>query len=53
MQIIQVGILAISSFSLLFVVSLRPVRKSAYELFFFLHFATVLCVRFPPRGRRY
>ncbi|KAF9788128.1 ferric reductase NAD binding domain-containing protein [Thelephora terrestris] len=41
-QFIQVGILAISSFGSLIIVSLRPVRKAAYELFFFLHFIMVL-----------
>ena len=45
-EFIQVGILAISAFSSLIVVSLRPVRKAAYELFFFLHFITVLYVDF-------
>jgi len=47
-EFIQDGILAISAFSFLLFVSLRPVRKAAYELFFFLHFVTVLCVHFPP-----
>lgn len=45
-ELIQVGILAISTFSFLVVVSLRPIRKAAYELFFILHFFMVLCVRF-------
>ena len=43
----RVGIIAISSFSFLLVISLRPIRKAAYELFFFLHLAMVLCVHFP------
>lgn len=48
MEFIQVGILAIAAFSFLIVVSLRPIRKAAYELFYFLHFAMVLCVHFLP-----
>ena len=43
----QVGVIAISAFGSLLVVSLRPVRKFAYEFFFFLHFLMVLCVQFP------
>jgi len=48
MGFIQVGILAITAFGLLIIVGLRPVRKAAYELFFFLHFAMALCVHFLP-----
>ena len=44
---IRAGILAITAFSSLLIVSLRPIRKAAYELFFFAHFAMVLCVHFP------
>ena len=44
MELIQVGILAIAAFSFLILVSLRPIRKAAYELFYFLHFVMVLCV---------
>jgi hypothetical protein len=48
MGFIQAGILAIAAFSFLIVVSLRPVRKAAYEFFFFLHFIMVLYVRLLP-----
>ncbi|KAF9653624.1 hypothetical protein BDM02DRAFT_3086890 [Thelephora ganbajun] len=41
---IQAGVLAISALSFLLITSLRPVRKAAYEVFFFLHFVMVLCV---------
>ena len=47
MEFIQVGILGIAAFSFLIVVSLRPIRKAAYELFYFLHFVMALCVNFP------
>ena len=43
----RAGILAIIASSSLLIVSLRPIRKAAYELFFFAHFAMVLCVYFP------
>jgi len=46
MEFIQVGILAIAAFSFLIVVSLRPIRKATYELFYFVHFVMALCVHF-------
>ena len=46
MELIQAGILATVTFTFLIVVSLRPIRKLAYEFFFFVHFAMVLCVHF-------
>ena len=41
---IRNGILSMVAFSLLFFVSLRPVRARAYEVFYFTHFSMVLCV---------
>ena len=43
-ELVQVGILTVSAVSFIVVVSFRPIRKAAYELFFFLHFIMVLCV---------
>lgn len=36
------GIVAASVFAVLAVVSFRPVRERAYELFFYLHFVAVM-----------
>ena len=41
---IRVGLTALSAFSILFLVSLRPIRSRAYEIFYFTHFLMVLCV---------
>lgn len=40
------GLLAAASLTLLLVVSIRPIRKGAYEVFFYLHFTLVLYVHF-------
>ncbi|KAI0354098.1 hypothetical protein OH77DRAFT_1522024 [Trametes cingulata] len=39
---VRMGLTAMVAFSVLVLVSLRPVRAQAYELFYFTHFATVL-----------
>ncbi|KAK0471162.1 iron reductase, partial [Armillaria novae-zelandiae] len=39
---VRMALLAISAFSLLILVSLRPVRAGAYEFFFYAHFLMVL-----------
>ncbi|KAI0644002.1 iron reductase [Trametes meyenii] len=39
---IRVGLLALVAFTLLILVSLRPVRAEVYEIFYFTHFLTVL-----------
>ncbi|KAL4079858.1 ferric reductase NAD binding domain-containing protein [Scleroderma yunnanense] len=36
------GIIGIIAFSILFITSVRPIRRKAYELFFYIHFAMVL-----------
>ncbi|KAI0710554.1 ferric reductase NAD binding domain-containing protein [Earliella scabrosa] len=41
---IRVGLTALSAFSILFLVSLRPIRSRAYEIFYFTHFLMVLWV---------
>ncbi|KAF7985874.1 hypothetical protein HWV62_43742 [Athelia sp. TMB] len=39
---IRAGILAITAFSTLMLVSLRPIRTASYEIFFYAHLVTVL-----------
>jgi hypothetical protein len=39
---LHMGLLAIIAFSLVILVSLRPVREKSYQLFFWTHFVSVL-----------
>ena len=39
---IPLGIIAMSAFTVLILVSLRPVREKVYELFYYVHVLTVL-----------
>ncbi|KAI0746278.1 iron reductase [Daedaleopsis nitida] len=39
---IQVGLVALIAFTILIVVSLRPIRSQSYEVFYFTHFLMVL-----------
>lgn len=41
---IRVGLTALVAATLLLIVSLRPIRARAYEVFYFAHFLLVLCV---------
>ncbi|OSC98884.1 iron reductase [Trametes coccinea BRFM310] len=41
---VPLGITAMSAFSLLLIVSLRPIRARAYELFYYIHVLTVLVI---------
>lgn len=41
-QYARLGLLAIIAYTVLIIVSLRPIRSRAYEVFFFTHFAMVL-----------
>ncbi|TBU43175.1 ferric reductase NAD binding domain-containing protein [Dichomitus squalens] len=43
---IRIGLTAIIAFSILILVSLRPIRAEAYEVFYFTHFFMVLYVIF-------
>lgn len=40
--LVQAGILVAVAFVILCIVSLRPIRAIGYELFFYIHFLTVL-----------
>ncbi|KAF9016423.1 hypothetical protein BDZ89DRAFT_1075648 [Hymenopellis radicata] len=42
LQFLQLGLMALVAFSVLIVISLRPIRARAYELFFYSHFVLVL-----------
>lgn len=39
---LHAGLLAVSAFSVLCIVSLRPIRAASYEIFFYAHFALIL-----------
>ena len=41
---IRVGLMAVIAFTILIVVSLRPIRARTYEVFYFTHFLMVLWV---------
>ena len=40
----QAGLLSMTAFTVLCIVSLRPIRAVGYEFFFVAHFILVLCV---------
>ena len=41
---LRLGIMSMAAFSLLVLISIRPLRAQTYEIFYFTHFATVLYV---------